>query len=114
MSIKRGYLYWVNLDPVKGSEQAGRRPVLILQNDIGNVYAPTTIIAPLTTTRFSKDYPTNVFLPKGTAGLKQDSTVLLSQVRVIDKSRLEGRIGHLSEKTMAKVNEALETSLGLR
>ncbi len=114
MFIKRGDMFWVNLDPTKGSEQAGRRPILIIQNDVGNEYAPTTIIAPLTTTRFSKEYPTNIFLPKGTAGLKSDSTVLLSQIRVIDKNRLESKIGHLSEKHMDRVDEVVKVSLGLR
>ena len=114
MRIKRGDLYWVNLNPVKGSEQSGRRPVIVLQNDIGNEYSQTTIIAPLTTTNFVKEYPTNVFLGKGTAGLKSDSTVLLSQVRVIDKSRLESKIGHLTEKFIAKVEVALKISFDLK
>ena len=114
MHIKRGDIFWVNLDPVKGSEQAGRRPVLVLQNDIGNEFSQTTIIAPLTTTKFIKEYPTNVFFLKGTAGLKADSTVLLSQVRVIDKIRLESRIGHLTEKSMEKVEVALKVSLDLK
>jgi len=114
MPIKRGELFWANLDPVKGSEQAGRRPVLVLQNDVGNEFSPTTIIAPLTTTKFIKEYPTNVFLLKGTAGLKSDSTISLSQIRVIDKIRLESRIGHLSEKNMQRVEVALKVSLDLR
>jgi mRNA interferase MazF len=114
MHVKRGDLFWVNLNPVKGSEQAGRRPVLVLQNDIGNEFSQTTIIAPLTTTEFSKEYPTNVFFLKGTAGLKVDSTVLLSQIRVIDKLRLENRIGRLTEKNMEKVEVALKVSLDLR
>ncbi len=114
MHIKRGDLYWVNLDPVKGSEQAGRRPVLVLQNDIGNQYSPTTIIAPLTTTKFPKEYPTNVLLVKGTGGLKSDSTVLLSQIRVIDKIRLESKIGRLTKKWMEKVEVALKASLDLK
>lgn len=113
MPVKRGDLFWVNLNPVKGSEQAGRRPVLVLQNDIGNTFAPTTIIAPLSTTKFFKEYPTNVFLPKGTASLKTDSTILLSQIRVIDKARLEGKIGHLPQRFMEKVDEALKVSLAL-
>lgn len=114
MLIKRGDLFWVNLNPVKGSEQAGRRPVLVLQNDIGNEYAATTIVCPLTTSKFSKEYPTNVFLPKGQFGLKADSTALLSQIRVIDKSRLEDRIGHLSDNAMNKVDLALKISLALK
>jgi mRNA interferase MazF len=113
MLIKRGDLFWVDLDPVKGSEQAGRRPVLILQNDIGNEYAPTTIITPLTTTKFLKEYPANVFIPKGIAGLKFDSTALLSQIRVIDKNRLGAKIGQLPSGYMEKINKAIKISLSV-
>jgi len=113
MLIKRGDLFWVNLDPTRGSEQAGRRPVLVIQNDIGNEVAPTTIIAPLTTKSFSKEYPTNVHLPSGIGGLKSNSTILLSQIRTIDKSRLQKKIGHLSETYLEKVNRAIKISLGL-
>lgn len=114
MPIKRGDLFYVNLDPTKGSEQAGTRPVLVIQNDIGNAYAPTVIIAPLTTTRFSKSYPTNVLVPQGTAGLREDSTVLLSQIRTVDKRRLERRLGHLPSALMHQVDDAIKISLGLR
>jgi mRNA interferase MazF len=114
MLIKRGDLFWVNLNPSKGSEQAGRRPVLILQNDVGNELAPTTIIAPLTTKSFSKEYPTNVNIPKGTAGLKTNSTVLLSQIRTIDKTRLEDQIGTLPAPYLRNINRAIEITLGLR
>ncbi len=113
MSIKRGDLFYVDLNPTKGSEQKGRRPVLILQNDIGNEVSPTTIVAPLTTKSFTKEYPTNVDLPKGAGGLKENSTVLLSQIRTIDKSRLENKIGRLPENLMRKVDEAMRVSLGL-
>ncbi len=113
MSIKRGDLFWVNLDPIKGSEQAGRRPVVVIQNDIGNEYAKTTLIAPLTSTVFTKQYPTNVFIPKNTAGLKFDSTILLSQIRVVDKQRLEQNLGHLPLSLMKKVDTAIKISLGL-
>ena len=113
MSIKRGDVFYVNLDPTKGSEQAGTRPVLVIQNDVGNAYAPTVVIAPLTTKAFSKRYPTNVNIPKGTAGLKDDSTVLLSQIRTIDKGRLERRLGHLPPTLMQEVDEAIRVSLGL-
>ena len=111
--IKRGDIFWTDLDPVKGSEQAGCRPVLIIQNDIGNEFAPTVIAAPLTTTRFAKEFPFNVFVPKGIGGLKTDSTVMLSQIRVLDKSRLEGRIGHLPAAYMLKVDTAIKNSLAL-
>jgi mRNA interferase MazF len=114
MSIRRGELFWVNLNPSKGSEQSGRRPVVILQNNTGNELAPTTIVAPLTTKSFAKEYPTNVNLPKGTAALKSDSTILLSQVRTIDKTRLEEKIGNLPPAYVEKVDRALKISLGLR
>ena len=113
MSIRRGDLFWVNLDPAKGSEQAGRRPVLVIQNDIGNEMAPTVIIAPLTTRSFTKEYPVNVRIPKGIAGLREDSTTLLSQIRTIDKSRLERIIGHLPGAYVKKVDRAIGISLGL-
>jgi len=113
MQIKRGDLFYVDLAPVKGSEQAGTRPVLVIQNDVGNEYAPTVIIAPLTTRSFSKHYPTNVSVAKGTAGLKENSTILLSQIRTIDKSRLERRLGHFSPDLMHQVNRAIRISLAL-
>ncbi|MBI4354050.1 MAG: type II toxin-antitoxin system PemK/MazF family toxin [Candidatus Omnitrophica bacterium] len=113
MRIKRGDLVWVNLDPTKGSEQAGRRPVLVIQNDVGNAVAPTVIVAPLTTKSFTKPYPINVHVPRGVAGLKQDSTVLLSQIRTIDKSRLERKSGHLPPSYLQQVHHAICISLGL-
>jgi mRNA interferase MazF len=113
MPIKRGDLFWVDLASTRGSEQAGRRPVLVIQNDIGNEFAPTVIVAPLTTKSFSKDYPTNVHVPKSIGGLKSDSTVLLSQIRTLDKKRLEKKISHLSGTYLEKVNQAIKVSLGL-
>ena len=113
MSIKRGDLFWVNLDPTRGSEQAGRRPVVVIQNNIGNEAAATTIIAPLTTKDFSKEYPVNVVLPKGTGGLKSRSTILLSQIRTIDRSRLEARIGQVPPMYLRKIDQAIKTSLAL-
>lgn len=113
MSIKRGDIYYVDLDPVKGSEQSGRRPVIVIQNDIGNAFSPTVIIAPLTTKRFSREYPTNVDLSKGAAGLREDSTVLLSQIRTIDKKRLGKKIGSLEPELMKRVDEAIKVSLAL-
>lgn len=113
MPIRRGELYWANLNPTRGSEQAGRRPVLVIQNNIGNEFSPTTIIAPLTTRIFVKEYPTNVFLPKGAGGLTDDSTALLSQIRTVDKARLMSRIGRLPEADLLKVNRAIRVSLDL-
>lgn len=113
MLIKRGDLFWVDLNPAKGSEQAGRRPVLVIQNDVGNAVAPTVIIAPLTTKSFRKEYPVNVNIPAGEGGLKVDSTVLLSQIRTIDKLRLVRKIGHLPPPYLQEVNRAIAISLGL-
>lgn len=111
--LRRGDLFWADLNPIKGSEQAGRRPVVILQNNVLNDRLETTIVAPVTTKVFSKEFPTNVFLPKGAAGLKIDSTILLHQIRTIDKSRLEARIGILDRECVAKVDRALKVSLAL-
>ena len=105
MSIKRGDVFYVSLNPAKGSEQAGPRPVLVIQNDIGNEYAPTVIVAPLTTKAFTKRYPTNVNVPGGTA--------LLSQIRTIDKGRLERKLGHLPASLLQEVDGAIKVSLGL-
>ena len=113
MRISRGDLFWVTLDPTKGSEQAGHRPVVVIQNDIGNEMAPTVIIAPLTTKAFTKQYPINVHVPRGVAGLKENSTILLSQIRTIDKSRLGSKIGHLPPAYLRQVNHAICISLGL-
>ena len=113
MLIKRGDLYWADLNPLKGSEQAGRRPVLVIQNDVGNAAAPTVIVAPLTTKSFSRSYPVNVHVPKGTAGLSENSTILFSQIRTVDKSRLARRIGHLPPAYVERVNQAIKVSLGL-
>ena len=103
----------MDLNPVKGSEQAGRRPVVVIQNDVGNEVAPTIIVAPLTTKSFTNDYPINVHIPQGIAGLKEDSTILLSQIRTIDKTRLDRKIGHLPPAYLKQVDQAICISLGL-
>jgi mRNA interferase MazF len=113
MSIKRGDIFYVDLNPTKGSEQSGRRPVLVIQNNVGNEAAPTVIIAPLTTKKFSKEYPTNVHIKKGIANLKEDSVVLLSQIRTIDKIRLERKVGSLPSRVLEMVDEAIKISIGL-
>jgi len=113
MSIKRGDIFYADLNPTKGSEQAGRRPVIVIQNNTGNEMAPTVIIAPLTTKEFLKEYPTNAHLKKGTANLKEDSVVLLSQIRTIDKNRLERKIGNISGEQLRDVDEAIKVSLDL-
>ncbi len=111
--IRRGDIYWAGLNPTRGSEQSGRRPVVIIQNDVGNEFSSTTIVAPLTTKKLSKPYPTNVHLPKGIGGLKEESTVLLSQIRVVDKVRLEKKMGHLPLNFMEEMDTAIKASLGL-
>ena len=113
MSIKRGDIFWADLNPTVGSEQAGKRPVLIIQNNIGNQFGDVTIVAAITSRTFSKAYSTNVSLPKATGNLKAESTVMLNQIRTIDKSRLEKKIGHVSDNYLDKVNEAIKFSLGL-
>ncbi len=112
VEIKRGDIFWGNLEPVMGSEQGGVRPLLIIQNDIGNKYSTTTIVAPLTSNMLKKEYPTNVFIGSF-AGLKKDSIILLSQVKTIDKKRIIKKIGSLDNFTMHKVDNAIKISLGL-
>ncbi len=111
-NIKRGELFYANLSPVVGSEQGGLRPVLIVQNDIGNKYSPTVIVAAITSKINKAKIPTHIELSATTYGLEKDSVVLLEQIRTLDKSRLEKKIGTLDYKTMQNVNQALLISLG--
>src|SRR3989338_5271279 len=104
MIIKRGDIFLANLEPIKGSEQGGIRPVLIIQNDISNKNSPVTIIAAITSKIFEKEYPTNVFVSKEDSKLDKDSTVLLNQIRTIDSSRLMKKIGLLDNFTMNQVD----------
>ncbi len=113
MEIKRGDIVLVNFEPVRGSEQGGIRPSLVIQNDIFNKYSPTTIVAPITSKLFKKEYPTNVTLKKEDSRLNQDSTVLLNQIKTIDKLRIIKRISFFDNLTMNKVNTALKISLDL-
>jgi len=113
MEIKRGEIVLVNFEPVKGSEQGGIRPSLVVQNDIFNKYSPTTIVAPITSKLFKKEYPTNVFVKKEDSELKLDSTILLNQIKTIDKSRIIKKINFLDNFTMNKVNRAIKASLDL-
>jgi len=113
MKIKRGEIVLANLEPVAGSEQGGIRPVLIIQNDISNEYSPITIIAPITTKIYEKNYSTNVFVESKDSKLSKDSTILLNQIRTIDKSRIKKKISILDEGIMNEVNMAIKTSLGL-
>ncbi len=110
--IKRGELYYADLSPVIGSEQGGVRPVLVVQNDIGNKYSPTVIAAAITSKINKAKLPTHIEIRAVDFGLTKDSVVLLEQIRTIDKRRLQERIGELPQKLMNKVNDALLISLG--
>jgi len=110
--IKRGEIYWVDWNPGRGSEQKGLRPALVIQNDIGNKYSPTVIIAALTTA-MEKSYPFMVKVTAGESGLPKDSTINLAVIMTIDKTRLTGKCGELSEAKTAEVNKAIKASLGI-
>ena len=112
MTIKRGELYYADLNPVVGSEQGGIRPILVLQNDVGNKFSPTVIAAATTSKLTKAKLPTHISLPKSQTPLPQDSVVLLEQIRTIDKSRLKEKIGELPQQIMQQVNDALLISLG--
>jgi Growth inhibitor len=111
--VKRGDVFYANLSPVVGSEQGGVRPVLIIQNDIGNKYSPTVIVAAITAQIQKAKLPTHVEIPAKPYGLEKDSVILLEQIRTIDKQRLTDKITHLDDELMQKVNESLQISLGL-
>ena len=113
MEIKRGELVLANLNPFRGSEQGGIRPVLVIQNDEGNRSSPTIIVAPITSKKFTKEFPTNVFISKQDSHLNDDSTILLNQIRTIDKSRITHKISHLNNFIMNKVDFAIKISLSL-
>ena len=111
--IYRGQIYYADLSPVQGSEQGGLRPVLIIQNDMGNRYSPTTIVAPLTSQLRKRFYPTNVDLEPIDTGLSCSSRVCCEQVRTIDKTRLRACIGVVCEEKMKQVEQAIMVSLGV-
>ena len=113
MNIKRGDIYYADLSPVVGSEQGGLRPVLIVQNDVGNKYSPTVIAAAITSRMGKTKLPTHIDVPGVGVGLAKDSVILLEQIRTIDKRRLKEKMGHLDEETMRDVNSAIEVSFGL-
>lgn len=113
MIVKRGDLFYADLSPVVGSEQGGVRPVLVIQNDIGNKYSPTIIAAAVTSQINKAKMPTHIEINAESYGLSKDSVVLLEQIRTIDKRRLKERIGHIDEGLMEKVNEAIAVSFGL-
>ena len=113
MEIKRGEVFYADLSPVVGSEQGGTRPVLIVQNNTGNRYAPTVIAAAITSRQDKTVMPTHINIKGDSCGLAKDSVVLLEQIRTLDKQRLKEKTGSLSEKDLEKVNHALNISFGL-
>ena len=113
MTIKRGDIYYADLSPVVGSEQGGIRPVLIVQNDVGNKYSPTVIAAAITSQRDKTKLPTHIQVNADNSGLAKDSIVLLEQIRTIDKQRLKEKMGSLDDRSMNMINQALSVSFGL-
>lgn len=113
MSIKRGDIYYADLSPVVGSEQGGLRPVLIVQNDVGNRYSPTVIAAAITSRIGKTKLPTHIDVYADKVGLQKDSVILLEQIRTIDKKRLGEKMGHLDDSMMSAVDEAISISFGL-
>lgn len=111
--IRRGDIFYADLSPVVGSEQGGVRPVLIVQNDVGNRHSPTVIAAAITSRMGKNRLPTHIDINADRVGLQKDSVVLLEQVRTIDKQRLGEKMGHLDEATMNKVNDAITISFGI-
>lgn len=113
MIVKRGDIYYADLSPVVGSEQGGIRPVLVIQNDIGNKYSPTVIAAAITSQINKAKMPTHIELAAKDYGLNKDSVILLEQIRTIDKRRLREKIGRIDDGLMASVNNALSISFGI-
>jgi mRNA interferase MazF len=113
MEIKRGDILLVNFEPVSGSEQGKIRPAIVIQGDILNKFSPLTIVAPVTSRVYAKEYLTNVFIKKGDSALKRDSTILLNQLRTIDKRRVIKRLGFLNAFLMNQVDRAIKTCLAL-
>lgn len=113
MIVKRGDIFYADLSPVVGSEQGGIRPVIIIQNDVGNKYSPTVIVAAITSQINKAKLPTHVEISSEEYGLNKDSVVLLEQIRTLDKRRLKEKIGHMTDIDMEKVDTALQVSVGL-
>lgn len=113
MMVRRGEIYYADLSPVVGSEQGGVRPVLIVQNDIGNRHSPTVIAAAITSQKDKAKLPTHIPVSADSCGLTKDSIVLLEQIRTIDKRRLKDRMGELDTGSMDQINNALQISFGL-
>ncbi|MBR1731841.1 MAG: type II toxin-antitoxin system PemK/MazF family toxin [Ruminococcus sp.] len=114
MSIKRGDIYYADLSPVVGSEQGGVRPVLIVQNDVGNRYSPTVIAAAITSQQSKAKLPTHIPIEAQGCGLSRNSVVLLEQIRTIDKQRLKERMGAVDDNSMSRVDNAISISFGLQ
>lgn len=113
MTVKRGDIFYADLSPVVGSEQGGLRPVLIVQNDVGNKHSPTVIAAAITSKLSKSRLPTHIDVYGAEVGLCRDSVVLLEQIRTIDKQRLKEKMGHLDDGQMRAVDEAITVSFGL-
>ena len=113
MNIRRGDIFYADLSPVVGSEQGGLRPVLIIQNDVGNRYSPTVIAAAITSRMGKTRLPTHIDIYAEKAGLAKDSVILLEQIRTLDKRRLKEKMGHLDDRMMNEVNTAIAVSFGL-
>lgn len=114
MNIKRGDIYYADLSPVIGSEQGGIRPVLIVQNDVGNRFSPTVIAAAITSQHTKAKLPTHIAIGAQSSGLAKDSVVLLEQVRTIDKKRLKEKMGTVDQNSMREINNAISVSFGLQ
>ena len=112
-NIKRGDIFYADLSPVVGSEQGGLRPVLIIQNDVGNRYSPTVIAAAITSRMGKTRLPTHIDIHADRVGLAKDSVILLEQIRTLDKRRLKEKMGHLDSAVMTQVNNAIAVSFGL-
>ena len=113
MNIRRGDVYYADLSPVVGSEQGGLRPVLIVQNDVGNRYSPTVIAAAITSRMTKAKLPTHIDVVADNVGLAKDSVILLEQIRTIDKVRLKEKMGRLDDSLMHRVDNAIAVSFGL-
>lgn len=113
MQVKRGDIYYADLSPIVGSEQGGIRPVLIIQNDVGNRYSPTVICAAITSRMNKAKLPTHIEIDSRRCQIMKDSVILLEQIRTIDKQRLKDMIGHLDKERMRSVDEAIRVSLAL-
>lgn len=113
INIKRGDIIYVDLTPVIGSEQGGTRPVLVVQNNVGNLKSPTTIIAPITKSQTKAVIPTHLHIGTANGCLREDSMVLFEQIRTIDKSRIRRKLGHLSDELYNQIDDCLKVSVGI-